>query len=155
MVLPFEKPGLWAFEPDSTSQPGICKPRYLAPIKYWSSDCIVTWSVRTFCSSGRSFASRFQICDPTDIHELAIKNPPISCRMWLYFTHTQRISVGSQIWKLQVKERLVLYNLHTDPVMIRSELKYLIGGKVAGTVIWNRGPGTTWPKIPRVYVLSR
>jgi len=29
-----------------------------------------------------------------------------------------------------VKESVELHNLHTDHVMIRSELKYLIGGKV-------------------------
>jgi hypothetical protein len=33
-----------------------------------------------------------------------------------------------------VKERLELHNLHTDHIMIPSELKYLIGAKVAGTV---------------------
>jgi hypothetical protein len=32
-----------------------------------------------------------------------------------------------------VKEGLELHNLHTDHVVIRSELKYLIGATVAGT----------------------
>jgi len=45
-----------------------------------------------------------------------------------------------------VKEPLILYNLRIDHVMIRSQLIYLNGAKVAGTVIWNRGPGTTRPK---------
>jgi len=43
----------------------------------------------------------------------------------------------------EVKERPMLHNLHTDHVMIRSELKYLIGAKVVGTVKWNRGPVRT------------
>jgi len=30
--------------------------------------------------------------------------------------------------------------------MIPSELIYLIGAKVAGTMIWNHGPGTFQPK---------
>jgi len=30
--------------------------------------------------------------------------------------------------------------------MIRSEPRYLIGAKVAGTVKWNHGQGKTWPK---------
>jgi len=45
-----------------------------------------------------------------------------------------------------VKEQRELENLGTDHVMIQSELKFLIGAKVAGTVKWNRGPVTTRPK---------
>jgi len=45
-----------------------------------------------------------------------------------------------------VKEQLKLHNLRTNHVMIRSELKYLIGAKVGGTAKWNRGAGTTRPK---------
>jgi hypothetical protein len=45
-----------------------------------------------------------------------------------------------------VNERLELQNLHPDHVMIRSEFKYLIDAKGAGTVKWNRGPGTNWAK---------
>ena len=45
-----------------------------------------------------------------------------------------------------MKARLELHNLRTDHVMIRLELKYLIGAKVAETVKWNRGAGTTRPK---------
>jgi len=148
-VLPHEKPGPLAFGPVSTSKPGLCKPRCLTPIKYVSSDRIVTWSVRRLCSSGRSVTYRFQICDPTNIRWVAIENPLISRKMCLYFTATQRISVGSQIWKWEMKQRLVLHILHTDHVMIRSELKYLIGAKVAGTVIWNRSPGNNPAKTKR------
>jgi len=144
-VIPHEKPGPLAFGPVSTSKPGVCKPRYLVPIKYLSSDCIMTWSVCSLCSSSRSFTSRFQICDPTNICWVAIENPLNSRKMYLDSTATQRISVGSQLWKWEVTERLVLHNLRTDYIMIRSELKYLIGAKVAGTVKWNHGPGSTRP----------
>jgi len=43
---------------------------------------------------------------------------------------TQRILVWSQIWDQGMKERLELHSLRTDHVTIRSELKYLIRGKV-------------------------
>jgi hypothetical protein len=146
MVLPREKPGPLALGPVSTSKPGLCKHRYLAPIKYLNSDCIVTWSVRILFSSACSFTSRFQDCDPTNIRWVAIENPLMSLNISLYFTANQRITLGSQICKWKVNEWLVLHNLCTDQVMIRSELKYLIGAKVAGIVIWNRGTGTTQPK---------
>jgi len=48
-------------------------PPTLAPIKYLSSDRIMTWSVRKLCSISRSFISRFQICDPIDIRWVAVK----------------------------------------------------------------------------------
>ena len=106
----------------------------LASIKYLSSDRIMTWSVCRLCSSSRSFTSRFQICVPTNIRWVAIENPLISRKMGLYFTATQRITVGSQIWKREVKERLEMHNLRTDHLLIWSELKYLIGAKVVRTV---------------------
>jgi hypothetical protein len=106
----------------------------LPPIQYLSSDCIVTWSLCRLCSSSRSFTSRFQICDPTNIRWVTIENPIISCKIVLYFTARQWLSVGSQIWKREAKDRLELHNLHPDHLVIRSELKYLIGVKVAGTV---------------------
>jgi hypothetical protein len=118
----------------------------LPPIRYLSSDCIVTWSVSTLCSSSRSFTPHFLIWDPTNIGSVAIANPQISHKMCLYFTATQRISVGSQIWQQKVKERLELHNLHTDHIMIQLELKYLIRAKVAKTIKRNRGQGTTQPK---------
>ena len=57
-----------------------CKPRYLASIKYLSSDGIVTWSVCRLCSSGRSVTSRFQLCDPTNIRWGTTQNPVILCK---------------------------------------------------------------------------
>jgi hypothetical protein len=38
--------------------------------------------------------------------------------------------VGSHIQDREVKAQVALHNLRTDHVMIRSELKYLMGGKV-------------------------
>jgi len=43
------------------------------------------------------------------------------------------------MWDREVQERLELHNLRTDHIMIRSELKYLIGGKVVmlkSRVLW-------------------
>ena len=97
-----------------------------SPIKYLSSDCIVTWSVRRLCSSSHSFTSRSQICDSTNIRWIAVENPLIWLNFCPFFTATQRISVRLQFWKREVKERLELHNLHTDHVTIRSELQYLI-----------------------------
>jgi len=39
----------------------------LSPITFWNSDRIMTRSICTLCSFMRSFTSRFQIGDPTDI----------------------------------------------------------------------------------------
>jgi len=111
------------------------KSTILAPIEYLSSDRIVTWSVRRLCSFSPSFPSRSQICDPTSIRWVAIENPHFSAEISPYFTAIQWILAQSQIWQREVKEGLKLHNLRTDHVTIQSELRYLIGGKVAGTVI--------------------
>jgi hypothetical protein len=42
----------------------------------------------------------------------------------------QQILVGSQIRKQYVNDGLKLHNLHIHHVMIRSELKYLIGAEL-------------------------
>ena len=102
----------------------------LPPIKYLSSDRIVTWSICKLCSFMRSFTSRFRICVTTNIRWVTIENPRISFQIWCYFTAILRILVGSQIWKWEVKERIKLHNLRIDHVTIRSELRYLIGANV-------------------------
>jgi len=126
----------------------------LAPIKYLSSDRILTWSVHRLCSFSPSFPSRSQICDPTSIRWVAIENPHFSAEISPYFTAIQRILAQSQIYQWEAKEGLKLHNLRTDHVTIRSELRYVIGGKVAGTVIWNRGPVPTRPRTRRVPLYS-
>ena len=118
----------------------------LAPIKYLSSDRITTWSIRRLCRISRSFTSHVQNGDLTNICLVIIKNPRISPTIVRFLKATQRLLVGSPIWKREVKERLILYNLHINHVTIRSQLIYLTGAKVAGTAIWNRGPGTTRAK---------
>jgi len=144
-VLPHKNPDRsnWA---SFTTQPRQFKCTILAPIKYLSSDHIMTWSVSRLCNFGRSFASHCQICDWINIGWVAIANPLISHTMLRYSTAIHRILVGSQLWMREVVERLTLHNLHTDHVRIRSELKYSIVGKVAGTLIWNHGLGSTLPK---------
>jgi len=52
-------------------------PTPLPPIKYLSSHRIVTWSVGRICSCGRSFTSRFSICNATDIRWVAVKERPM------------------------------------------------------------------------------
>jgi len=126
----------------------------LAPIKYLSSDRITTWSVGRLCSFSRSFTSRFQIWDLTSIRWVAIDNPPISLKISHYFTTTQWISVGLQIWMQEVKEGLKLNNLRIDYVMIRSKLTYLIGAKGVGTVYLEPRSGSNLAKYPRFDVLS-
>jgi len=118
----------------------------LAPIKYLSSDCTMTWSVRTLSSFGRSLTSHCQICDQTNIRWVAIKNLQILLKIWCYFAGIQRILTWSQIEKREVEERVTLHNLHLYHVIIRWDLKFLIGAKIAGTVKWNRSPGSPQPK---------
>jgi len=108
-----------AFGLISTSIPGRWKPRFFTPINYLSSDRIVTWSVCRLCSVSRSFTSCFQICNPTNICWVAIENPRISVEICPYFTANQRILVGSQFWKREVKERLKLHNLHICHAVIQ------------------------------------
>jgi len=146
MGLTTRKTGTIAFGQVPTRKPGLGKPGISPPIRDLSSDRIVTWSVGRLCSFSSSFTSRSQICGRTNIRWVAIENPQISSEIWCYFTAIQPMLVQTQIWQQEVKERLKLHNLHIDHVLIRSELKYLIGAKVAGTVIWNRGPGSTLPK---------
>jgi hypothetical protein len=102
--------------------------------KFNEGDLVFADAVRTLCSITPSFTSRLQICDPTSIRWITIENPPISLGISDYFTTTQPISVGLQIWMQQVKEGLKQNNLRIDNVMIQSQLKYLIGAKGVGTV---------------------
>jgi hypothetical protein len=105
----------------------------LALINYLSFDRIRTWSVRMLCSFSRSFTSRCQICDQTIIRWVAIKYPPIARQMSRYLTAIQWILVRSQIWKRELKVRLVIHTLCTYHIMIQSELKYWIEAKVGET----------------------
>jgi len=115
-------------------------------IKYFSYDHIVIWWIRRLCSFSCSFTSHYQICDPTNVGGVAIEKPRISLKMCPNFTATQQISVGSQIWMLEGKERQIVHNLRIDHVTIQSELRYVIGAKGARTMIWNHHPGATWPE---------
>jgi len=96
----------------------------LAPIKNLSSYWIMTWSVHTSCSCSRSFTSRCQISDWTNIRWVAIENPRILLIIPCSLTAIQWILVRSQIWKRWVDEQLQLHYLHTDHFMIHSDLRY-------------------------------
>jgi len=144
-----------AFQPGSTSQPGLCEPRLFAPIMYLSSDCIVTWWILRLCSFSCSFTSRFEIWDATNMGWVAFKNPQISLKICPYCTATQQISVGSQIWKREVYGGLKLHNLYIVHVTIQSELKYSIGAKAVETVKLEPWSGSNLAKNPRLYVWSK
>jgi len=124
-----------------------CNLRTFDPIKYLSSDRIVTWSIRRLCWISRSSTCRGQICDPTIIRTVTIQNPWMLPNMVCFFNATQRLLVGSRNWMWEVKVRLIVYNLQIDHITIWSQLMFFIGAKVAATIIWKHGPGTTWPKI--------
>jgi len=132
--------------PVSPPQTRHSKFTILAPIKYCSSDHTATWSIHRLCSFSRSCTSGIQIFNQTNIHWVAMENPRISLNICLNFTATQWISIVSPIWMLEMKELVKLHNLHIHHVTIQSELRYLIGAEVAGTLKWNRGPSSTWPK---------
>jgi len=53
---------------------------------------------------------------------------------------------------LEVKELIILHNLHTDHVAVRSELTYLIGAKAVGTLNLEPRFGSNPAKYPRFYV---
>jgi len=97
-----------------------------------SSYLITTWYIRRLCSCSRSFTSCSLIYDPTDIRWVAVKHGQMFTEIRGFSIATQRILVGSQIWKREVKERLNLHNLRIDHVIIQSELKYLMGAKYLG-----------------------
>jgi len=65
----------------------------LAPIKCVSSDHIMIWSVCTLCRFGRSFTSRFQICNWTDIRWVANEHLQLSPKTCCFFTVIQWILV--------------------------------------------------------------
>jgi hypothetical protein len=67
---------------------------------------------------------------------------------------TQRISVGSQIGKQEVKAQSELHILHTDHVMTRREIKYLIGAAGVGTVKLEPQCSSNPAAKPRIYVRS-
>jgi len=47
---------------------------------------------------------------------------------------------------LELKGLVELHDLHIHHVTIQSELRYQTGANVAGSIKWNRGPGSTRPK---------
>jgi len=66
-----------------------------------------------------------------------------------------RILVRSHIWMREAKEGLKLDNLRSDHVMIRSELKYLIGAKTVDLTCWVFGGKTAPFPTVRVFRVVR
>jgi hypothetical protein len=52
----------------------------------------------------------------------------------------------------EVKELIILLNLHTDHVTVRSEFTYFIGGKAVGTVNFKPQSGSKPAQYLRFYV---
>jgi hypothetical protein len=77
-----------------------------------------------------SFTTSNQICNPTDNRRVAVKYGKMFTKIRLLSIATQRIVVRSQFGKREMKELLELHNLRTNHVLIQSQPKYLIGGKV-------------------------
>jgi hypothetical protein len=126
----------------------------LPPIKYLSSDHIMTWSVCRLCSSTRSVTLQIRIYDPTNIRWVAIEYLPISLTMRSVFAGTQRISVGLQLVLREVKEWPEVQNLHTDRLTMNWEFKYLIGGQGVGTVKLELQSGSNPAEKQLIYVRS-
>jgi len=94
-----------------------------SPMKYLSSDQIVTWSIGKLNRIRRSFTSHIQICVPSNFCWVTIEYLWISHEIWFHFTAIQPILVAAQIWMREVTELLTPHNLWIDHVMIRSQLK--------------------------------
>jgi hypothetical protein len=127
---------LAVLEPDPSSKYSI--PPALAPIKYFCSDVIVTWSICRLCIVSRLFTSWIKICDPIDICWVVEKLGQVSSENGGCAITTQRILVRSQIWKWEVMEQLKLNSLHIDHIMIRWKLKCLVCGGNTGPIAKSR-----------------
>jgi hypothetical protein len=65
--------------------------RTLAPIKYLSSDSIVTRSICRLCRINRSCTSRFHICNPTNIRLVATKTHQFRLKLCGFRRHSTTI----------------------------------------------------------------
>ena len=125
---------------------------FVPPIKYLSSNRIVTWSIRRLCRFSRSFTSCSQIWDLANIRGVAIDNMWISFKICLYFTAALRISVGLQIWMLELKELAKLHHLRIHHGIIWSELKKLDWSKSCRNHNIEPQSGFNPDKKPQVWV---
>ena len=78
----------------------------------------------------------------------------MSFNIYPYFTAIQQISVELQIWMLEVKELVELHNLRIHPVIIWSELKYLIAAKAVETIKLELQSGSNLAKNPQFDIQS-
>jgi len=110
---------------------------------------IMTWSVPRLCIPSCSCTSHCQICGQVNFRWVAVKTRPMFSENRGFSKGTQWIVVRFQIWQQEVKQQVEMHNLRTDHVMIRSELKYLIGAKVVNlkcqVFVGKTGPiATVW-----------
>jgi hypothetical protein len=123
----------------------------LVPIENLSFDCIVTWLIRRLWSFSRSSTSLFQISDLTIICGAAHKNPRISLKCNLHIAATQQISVGSQLWILDVTDLIQPQNLRIRYVTIQSAHKNKIAVKAVGTATLELRSGSNTAKTEHLY----
>ena len=64
---------------------------------------------------------------------------------WAFFAVTQRILTGSQNGDQEVKEYATLHLVHIYHIVIRSELRYLMGAKVCSSRQWGPAIWRTHP----------
>jgi len=126
-------------------------PPTLAPIKYFSSDRIATWSIREMCRLMPYFISYSQICDRINIHWVAVKLSRKSPQKDRVFIATQWQLVRLQIGEREMKEGIKVHISRIDYVLIRSELKYLIGAR--NVDFW--GAGFVWKPVATVRFRTR
>jgi hypothetical protein len=131
-------------------------PTTLAPMKYFNSDYIATWSIQEMCRLMPYFTSHSQIGDLINIDWVSVKfsrkshqNDPVS-------VPTQRVFIHLPIREWEMIEGINLHISRIDYVAIGWELHYLIEARNVdfeeGGLVWKpvatvrfrvgTGPGT-------------
>jgi len=126
-------------------------PVMFAAIKHRSSHHIRTWSMRRLCSVSHSSTCLCQICDPSDIHWIALTQDHIVSKICGFSIATLWILARSQLWQREVKQRIKLHHVYIGRVPIQSELTSLIGDKIVNFK-WRDFGGKTGPS-PMVRVI--
>jgi hypothetical protein len=119
--------------------------RFISPlIMNFSTDCIVTQSVRRLYIFSLSFTCQFQIWDRTKIHWVTIEILMFLPYISGYFTAAQQMLVPSRFLYSEVTECLQLQNQGLLHLTMGWDLGYVIGAKLAGTVSCTEDQGSVW-----------
>jgi len=101
----------------------------LAPIQYFNSHRIATWSIHEMCRLMPYFISHSQIWDQVNMHWVALEISRISPQNDLVFIATQPLLIRLQLREWEMKEGIQLHMSRIDYVVIRWELQFLIGAR--------------------------